>query len=61
MAAYSTTVATTTTEVALVQSYFNTMDQGTLKFTVTLKTLATWGKTGRAYIEFPNYYRPDIG
>jgi hypothetical protein len=37
------------------------MDTGTVKFTVTLKTLEEWGSAGRAYIDFPNYYVPCLG
>jgi len=37
------------------------MDVGTVKFSVTLKTLEEWGAAGRAFVEFPNYYRPGLG
>lgn len=61
-AANATVVATTT--VALVKGIKNTMDQGSLRFNCTFakeKGLTTWGATGRAYVEFPSYYRPNLG
>jgi hypothetical protein len=59
--ANATNSSATATEVAVAKTCVNTMDTGTVKFTVTLKTLAEWGATGRAYIDFPNYYRPNLG
>jgi hypothetical protein len=59
--AAATLSSTTKTEVAVVKTCVNTMDTGSVKFTVTLKTLASWGMTGRAYVDFPNYYRPNLG
>jgi len=37
------------------------MDTGTINFVVKLNLIELWGITGRAYIEFPHYYRPNIG
>jgi hypothetical protein len=48
-------------EVKLKKICVNTMDTGIIRLLVTLKTLSEWGLKGRAFIEFPNYYRPDIG
>lgn len=59
--ANATKSSTTATEVAVAKTCVNTMDTGTVRFTVTLKTLAKWGSAGRAYVEFPNYYRPNLG
>ncbi|MDP6583600.1 MAG: hypothetical protein QF535_03010 [Anaerolineales bacterium] len=53
--------STTETKVTVAKTCVNLMDTGTVKFTVTLMTLEQWGKAGRAYIEFPNYYRPNLG
>ncbi len=47
--------------MTVAKTCVNTMDVGTVKFSVTLKTLEEWGATGRAFVEFPNYYRPDLG
>lgn len=57
----ATVSSTTATLVTVAKTCVNTMDVGNVKFTVTLKTLETWGLAGRAYIDFPNYYRPNLG
>jgi hypothetical protein len=59
--ANATNSSTTATTVTVAKTCVNTMDTGTVKFTVTLGTLAEWGGTGRAYVDFPNYYRTDLG
>ncbi len=53
--------STTATTVTVAKICVNTMDTGSVKFTVTLKTLESWGAAGRAYVDFPNYYRPNLG
>jgi len=49
------------TTVAFAKSMFNVMDTGSITFTFTLGVMASWNSTGRAYLEVPKYYRPDLG
>ena len=42
-------------------TYINTMDVGDIVFMVILRVLDEWSGTGRAFIDFPTYYRPDLG
>lgn len=49
------------TTVALGKSMFNLMDTGSVTFTFTLGVLTSWNSTGRAYVEVPKSYRPDLG
>lgn len=39
----------------------NVMDSGTVTLTFTLALIDSWGKGGRAVVEVPKYYRPDLG
>ena len=49
------------TAVALSKSFTNVMDTGTVTFTFTLAVLTSWNKTGRAVVDVPKSYRPDLG
>ena len=37
------------------------MDTGDLRFNVTLKKLAVWDSKGFAFVEFPNYFKANVG
>lgn len=37
------------------------MDVGSVTFTFTLAVLTSWNKTGRAVVDVPKSYRPDLG
>ena len=37
------------------------MDVGTVTITFTLSILTSWNKTGRAVVDVPKSYRPDLG
>lgn len=49
------------TAVALSKSMFNVMDTGSVLFTFTLGVLTSWNSTGRATVDVPKSYRPDLG
>ncbi len=50
-----------TCTLELEKSNVNTMDVGSITFTVTLSATTKWGKDGLAHIMFPTYYRADLG
>jgi hypothetical protein len=60
LTAAKTAMATDTTLV-VEKTLHNTMDTGSLRFKVTFKKLATWGATNHAFVEFPSYYKPNVG
>jgi hypothetical protein len=37
------------------------MDVGSVTLTFTLTVLETWDKSGRAVVDVPKSYRPDVG
>lgn len=49
------------TVVTLAKSMTNVMDVGTVTLTFNFGVLETWDKSGRAVVEIPKYYRPDLG
>jgi hypothetical protein len=49
------------TTLVLEKTMKNTMDTGCLRFKVTFKKLATWGSTNHAFVNFPTYYKPNLG
>jgi len=60
LTAAATALATDTT-VVVTKTMHNIMDSGCLRFKVTLKKLATWGAANHAFVEFPSYYKPNVG
>lgn len=49
------------TTVTLAKSMTNVMDIGSVTLTFNFGVLEEWGKTGRAVVEAPKYYRADLG
>jgi len=39
----------------------NVMDSGSVTLSFNFGVLEAWDKTGRAVLEVPKYYRPDLG
>lgn len=49
------------TTVTLAKSMTNVMDNGAVALSFNFGVLEEWGKTGRAVVEVPKYYRADLG
>lgn len=49
------------TTVTLAKSMLNVMDEGTVTLSFNFAVLESWDKSGRAVVEVPKYYRPDLG
>ena len=49
------------TPVSLDKSLNTVMDSGTVTLSWDFVVLESWDKAGRAVIEVPKYYRPDLG
>jgi hypothetical protein len=45
----------------MAKSLTNVMDVGTVTFTFTLTVLTSWNKTGRAVVDVPKSYMPNVG
>jgi len=64
---YGSGVATTAntpaanTTVTFNRSMTNVMDEGAISLTFDFAVLESWDKDGRAVVEVPKYYRPDLG
>lgn len=59
--AIATKAGSDKTKIVITKTAHNTMDHGTIKFEVTLATMDTFGMKARAFIDFPSYYKPNIG
>jgi len=49
------------TTVTFARSMTNVMDEGSVTLTFNFGVLESWDKDGRAVVEVPKYYRPDLG
>jgi len=49
------------TTVTFNRSMTNVMDEGAVALTFDFAVLESWDKSGRAVVEVPKYYRPDLG
>lgn len=57
--AANTPAASTT--VTFARTMTNVMDEGCVCLTFNFGVLESWDKSGRAVVEVPKYYRPDLG
>ena len=49
------------TTVTLAKSMFNVMDTGSVTLGFTFGVLTEWNSSGRAVVDVPKSYRPDMG
>lgn len=49
------------TTVTFARSMTNVMDEGSVTLSFNFGVLEEWNKDGRAVVEVPKYYRPDLG
>lgn len=49
------------TTVTLAKSMTNVMDMGSVTLTFNFGVIESWDAAGRAVLEVPNHYRPELG